>query len=148
MELFSLQRDSALKVVEAVLNLEKYPLFTQNTHYLSSERELWLAKYKDALKNSSNFMKNRRPPSVVSPVLYADIPYEVEERPSNLDLALYYLRQAGYDKLSLTDLTRLEQARPVAYEEELEVMADVRAYYQVAHKVLLTSTSSQCEPKH
>lgn len=145
MDLFSQQRDSALKVVHVVLNLEKYPLFTQNTHYLSSEREIWLAKYKDALAHSANFSKSSREPSPCPSMselgLEGEVPRlraypEVNSRPvTNLDLALYYLRAAGLHNLSKSDLTRLKQAPPVAYEEELIVMADVRAYYEVAYKV-------------
>lgn len=143
MDLFSQQRDSALKVVHVVLNLEKYPLFTQNTHYLSSECETWLAKYKNALEHSANFSKSSREnsPCHAMSELAEEAPHlrayrEVNSRPAtNLDLALYYLRAAGLHNLSKSDLTRLKQAPPVAYEEELIVMADVRAYYEVAYKV-------------
>ena len=47
--------------------------------------------------------------------------------------ALGTLAQLGYEGLKAEDLGRLIQADP--YEEELNVMADVMAYFHVAYKV-------------
>ena len=54
-----------------------------------------------------------------------------EETP--MDRALQALRELGYTDLRESDLIRLNP--PDTYEEELNVMADVRAYFQVAYKV-------------
>ena len=50
-----------------------------------------------------------------------------------MDRALQALRELGYTELRESDLIRLNP--PDTYEEELNVMADVRAYFQVAYKV-------------
>lgn len=47
--------------------------------------------------------------------------------------ALNALWALGYKRLSVHDLARLHP--PDAFEEELIVMADVRAYFQVSFKV-------------
>ena len=49
--------------------------------------------------------------------------------------ALGTLAQLGYEGLKAEDLGRLVQADP--FEEELNVMADVMAYFHVAYKVQL-----------
>ncbi|KAF8839211.1 hypothetical protein BDN67DRAFT_906014, partial [Paxillus ammoniavirescens] len=49
--------------------------------------------------------------------------------------ALEYLSQAGYGALSVEDLARL--LPPDAFEDELIVMADVRAYFHVAYKRII-----------
>jgi hypothetical protein len=49
--------------------------------------------------------------------------------------ALRVLAEAGYAGLRVSDLARL--LPPDSFEEELVVMADVRAYYHIAYKVSL-----------
>ncbi|KAJ6632403.1 P-loop containing nucleoside triphosphate hydrolase protein [Mycena sp. CBHHK59/15] len=39
-------KDEALETLDKMLTLEKLPLFTQNTHYLRSERRVWLSRYR------------------------------------------------------------------------------------------------------
>lgn len=56
-----------------------------------------------------------------------------QDAESPLDRALAALRELGYKDLVESDLDRL--IPPDEYEEELVVMADVRAYFQVAYKV-------------
>ena len=48
--------------------------------------------------------------------------------------ALQYLAQAGYKGLTVDDLARLSP-RDKCFEDELIVMADVRAYFTLAYKV-------------
>lgn len=50
-----------------------------------------------------------------------------------LERALGALKDLGFANLNESDLTRLTPVDP--FEEELVVMADVRAYFQVAYKV-------------
>ncbi|OJA21305.1 hypothetical protein AZE42_12673 [Rhizopogon vesiculosus] len=67
-------------------------------------------------------------------------PYLVPERPrppySSVETpeakALRSLAEAGYPNIRVSDLARL--LPPDSFEEELVVMADVRAYYHVAYK--------------
>jgi hypothetical protein len=49
--------------------------------------------------------------------------------------ALRALAEAGYANIGIPDLARL--LPPDSFQEELVVMADVRAYYHVAYKVSL-----------
>lgn len=58
--------------------------------------------------------------------------YESSELPP-LERALGALKELGFANLNESDLTRLNPLDP--FDEELVVMADVRAYFQVAYKV-------------
>ncbi|KAL0571650.1 hypothetical protein V5O48_010308 [Marasmius crinis-equi] len=51
-ELFDLHANSCLMFLEAVLEMEQTPA-TQNTHYLQTSKEKWLAKYKSARLNTA-----------------------------------------------------------------------------------------------
>lgn len=55
MELYSVQKQKALDAIKENLSLEKYPLFTMNSHYLSSTREKWLLKYRQARKREQRY---------------------------------------------------------------------------------------------
>ncbi|KAG1745129.1 P-loop containing nucleoside triphosphate hydrolase protein, partial [Suillus paluster] len=100
----------AREAVNMALDLETTPYYTQNTHYLQALREKWLAHYKTV--HSNPFRYYRAPP--------------LEAK------ALRALAEAGYTNLTVPDLARL--LPPDSFEEELIVMADVRAYYHVAYK--------------
>ncbi|KAH9946711.1 hypothetical protein B0H21DRAFT_693224 [Amylocystis lapponica] len=52
-----------------------------------------------------------------------------------IDVALEALSELGYKNLTKADLERLHP--PDDFEEELEVMADVRAYFQVSYKRII-----------
>lgn len=56
------------------------------------------------------------------------------ERVSPVDEALRYLAQAGYKGLTVDDLARLSPPDR-RFDDELIVMADVRAYFTIACKV-------------
>lgn len=58
----------------------------------------------------------------------------VPEITSSETQALHYLAQAGYGGLTVDDLARL-YPRDHQFEDELVVMADVRAYFTLAYKV-------------
>ena len=55
--------------------------------------------------------------------------------PSALVIALKALEELGYPGLAFSDLSRLHPSDN--FQIELEVMADVRAYFQVSFKVSL-----------
>ncbi|KIJ57924.1 hypothetical protein HYDPIDRAFT_120172 [Hydnomerulius pinastri MD-312] len=76
-------------------------------------------------------------PSQPPPVIYSHF-QPVPSRPvesSPESLALDYLSRAGYKGLSIDDLARLLPLDE--FEDELIVMADVRAYFQVAYKRII-----------
>ncbi|KAG2335265.1 hypothetical protein BDR05DRAFT_954205, partial [Suillus weaverae] len=111
----------AKKAVKTALDLESTPYYTQNTHYLQTLSEKWLAYYK--------VVRHRRKISREDGVEMIGVPYDREPREL---IALRALAQAGYGPLSIPDLARLLPPDP--YEKELIVMADIRAYYHVAYK--------------
>jgi vacuolar protein sorting-associated protein 1 len=174
-----------------MLELEKFPVFTQNTHYLESEAEKWLSRYSEAQRHAHQYhrpsrekeeqkrkleaeerkkeeeRKSRQPwggpaswglkppeepryewsfPGAVeaddfielaSPASPSPLPIiETQNAPSNskpkANQLLQVLREAGYGNVRVKDLEKL---RSCAYQEELVVMARVRAYFQVAYKV-------------
>jgi len=117
----------AKEAVKKALDLEATPYYTQNTHYLQTLSEKWLAYYKIVRKR-----KLDRGPTVCESVVIS--PYHRGESPESK--ALRALAEAGYTSLSIPDLARL--LPPDSREKELIVMADVRAYYHVAYKVSLT----------
>ncbi|KAG1792765.1 P-loop containing nucleoside triphosphate hydrolase protein [Suillus plorans] len=107
----------AKEAVKKALDLETTPYYTQNTHYLQTLSEKWLAYYKVV-----RHIPNR------APLAYESV-YRSEPPESK---ALRALAEAGYTNLSIPDLARL--LPPDSREKELIVMADVRAYYHVAYK--------------
>ena len=158
----------AKEAVKTALDLETTtPHYTQNTHYFQTLREKWLAHYKTArVKHSEYTLPSRSatPSEIVETPIYSSPSYNREPpRPvgtpyrsaySNVQApqvnvvrtlvesempqakALRALAEAGYPNLRVSDLSRL--LPPDSFEEELVVMADVRAYYHVAYKVSCT----------
>jgi hypothetical protein len=114
----------AKEAVKKALDLEATPYYTQNTHYLQTLSEKWLAYYKIVRKRK--FDRGPIESAVISPYHHGEAP---ESK------ALRALAEAGYTNLSIPDLARL--LPPDSREKELIVMADVRAYHHVAYKVSL-----------
>ncbi|EPQ53379.1 hypothetical protein GLOTRDRAFT_79497 [Gloeophyllum trabeum ATCC 11539] len=96
--------------------------YTDNIHYFSETRETWLRQYRAA----------GRPPVHHNPIIVAR--------------ALQELQNAGYGALSAEDLERLYPPNP-EFEEEITVMADVRAYFQVAYKRIIDDMPQNIENK-
>ncbi len=138
------QKTSAVAAVEIALKLEKDPLFTQNTHYLESCREKWLSHYRSVRRYPENYkipLEDGPWPILGEPSspVHVDLrryPYSRSgtPSPSPIEKALSTLAELGYKNLTATDLARLTQED--RFQEELIVMADVRAYFQVAYKVI------------
>ncbi|KAG1876589.1 P-loop containing nucleoside triphosphate hydrolase protein [Suillus subalutaceus] len=157
-------RTRAQDAVKTALELETAtPHYTQNTHYLHTLRERWLAHYKTVRSRPSMYMApvfspmpSRRGSPELSEVHSV---LEVERDEARYDYptpipgwgvstgpggtypetpgakALRALAEAGYAGLRISDLARL--LPPDSFEEELVVMADVRAYYHVAYKRII-----------
>ncbi|KAG2125228.1 P-loop containing nucleoside triphosphate hydrolase protein [Suillus cothurnatus] len=114
----------AKEAVKKALDLEATPYYTQNTHYLQTLSEKWLAYYKIVRKRK--FDRGPIESAVISPYHHGEAP---ESK------ALRALAEAGYTNLSIPDLARL--LPPDSREKELIVMADVRAYHHVAYKRII-----------
>lgn len=102
--------------MERLLELENRP-YTQNHHYFNANREKFVAQLKE------------KRDEVLGPrcaVSASDYQEAVQE-------ALANLTRIGITGLNEADLKKLRGAD--GYEEELEVMAETRAYYQVAFTV-------------
>ncbi|KAH7883417.1 P-loop containing nucleoside triphosphate hydrolase protein, partial [Phlebopus sp. FC_14] len=120
-------KGQAHDAVSETLQLELNPNFTQNTHYYQTLCEGWLNKYKLARQDMRVHEIDYTPPRVRHVRVDNESPDVV---------ALRALAQLGYGGLSVNDLARLlpPDAR---FEQELIVMADVRAYFHVAYKRII-----------
>jgi hypothetical protein len=147
-------KKQTLHDVAKIIKFEKSPIFTQNLPYLDSAREKWLSCYRQARRSPARFLKPMTPGSLVgseysgiqtvptSPRSSAS-PHVYQQRFSRspplqrysnpTQTALEALAEVGYANITASDLSRLSP--PDEFEEELQVMANVRAYFQVAHKV-------------
>ncbi|KAG1838318.1 P-loop containing nucleoside triphosphate hydrolase protein [Suillus subluteus] len=128
----------ALDAVKTALELETTtPHYTQNTHYLQTLREKWLAYYKTV--QSRPFMYRapiRHIGEAKGPMASRPgLPSLFEVHPVPDVESLRALAEAGYAGLRVSDLARL--LPPDSFEEELVVMADVRAYYHIAYKRII-----------
>ncbi|KAF9220695.1 hypothetical protein BS17DRAFT_810582 [Gyrodon lividus] len=103
------------------------PSYTQNTHYLQSLRTQWFHRYKMGRHRPEDFRIDRHVECVETVHVHSP---DAWERPEVA--ALRHLAQAGYKGLRVEDLVRL--LPPDGFEDELTVMADVRAYFHVAYK--------------
>ncbi|KAG2036974.1 P-loop containing nucleoside triphosphate hydrolase protein [Suillus americanus] len=171
-------RARAQDAVKTALELETTtPHYTQNTHYLQTLREKWLAHYKTVRNRPSTYRapirhkkKGKSPtvkPSISSGPRSSNLSeaHSIPDVKSDTEMyecppptlgwgislkgcdpdqtypetpeskALRALAEAGYAGLRVSDLARL--LPPDSFEEELVVMADVRAYYHVAYKRII-----------
>lgn len=55
-------KEQARETLEKLLALEKVPLFTQNTHYLLSEKLVWLARYTAVRHNTRRYLRPEEGP--------------------------------------------------------------------------------------
>ena len=100
--------------VHTILKMERAAPFTQNTHYYSDKRDKLLARY-----------RGERGCTAVSLV-------STPGKRKALQDALAARARLGYN-VKEDDLPKLNPHDE--FEEELEMMAEVRAYFQVAYKV-------------
>jgi hypothetical protein len=145
-------KDKAFSAVKETLGLEITPIYTQNKKDFENLREGWLIKYRKARRNPGEYRIPESPCERLSDSLFVPIAqassspssaarsksdsaksHDSEERVSPETLALQYLARAGYRGLTVDDLARL--SRDKYFEDELIVMADVRAYFTLAYKV-------------
>ncbi|KAG1782138.1 P-loop containing nucleoside triphosphate hydrolase protein [Suillus placidus] len=129
----------AQEAVKTALALETTPHYTQNTHYLQTLREKWLAHYKTVRSRASRYkapvhhIRQQVVQSTASDDATTSRVPSTSETPEAK--ALRALAEAGYANLATSDLARL--LPPDTFQEELVVMADVRAYFHVAYKRII-----------
>ncbi|KII95434.1 hypothetical protein PLICRDRAFT_25913 [Plicaturopsis crispa FD-325 SS-3] len=119
--------DNATRKIEWLLQLEQRP-FTLNTHYYSDYKDKFMSYYKGAreLGENSSLLTNLQS-------------YKPHTHPqlatgftNSMSKAMSGLTEVGFSGLKPTDLPKLLPADP--YEPALNIMAGVRAYFQVAYK--------------
>jgi vacuolar protein sorting-associated protein 1 len=126
-EVYDSQKEQTRKALLATLCLEDGPFFTQNSHYYENTRSKWLETYRRMRRHHDSYrVSNYR-------ARLSDHGVFVARAMSREEEALIALKRLGYDKIGMDDLERLHP--PDEFDEELTVMADVRAYFQVAYKV-------------
>ncbi|KAG2113719.1 P-loop containing nucleoside triphosphate hydrolase protein [Suillus discolor] len=160
-------RARAKDAVKTALDLETIPHYTQNTHYLQTLREKWLAHYKTVRSRPALYMAPIRAepkspniyeapsrpvaegkcddsPSFGNTISFCSldkpkVKFGASENKEKAETpkakALRALAEAGYAGLQVSDLARL--LPPDSFEEELVVMADVRAYFHIAYKRII-----------
>jgi len=107
-------------MVKKILEMERNPLFTQNLDLLAAEEERWYSCYDDLIEHVAYGMRAAVPQErlrkEVPPILYHfSTPFEMDA--CNIEV----------------------QDSPPTWsaDDEVRVMANVQAYFQVAYKVCL-----------
>ena len=121
--------------------------FTQNIHYLETSKAKWLARYKDIraggrlngpdrgayvsppVQTVAGRHSNRAP---ASPAVIGTDKSSGPRNSEKINSVLALLADIGYSGLSIEDLGKLNP--PDEYEAELNMMAEVRGYFQVSYK--------------
>ncbi|KAJ7152852.1 P-loop containing nucleoside triphosphate hydrolase protein [Mycena filopes] len=113
--------EAAQTLITKFIALEKDGPMTLNEHYLADYRAKFLAHYRGTRENQQN------------PVLAnAVVGYKMQSTNTNIAQALSSLAAAGLPGLHAEDLVKL--LPPDHMDPALKIMADVRAYFQVAYK--------------
>ncbi|KAI5117486.1 hypothetical protein M0805_009549 [Coniferiporia weirii] len=142
------QKSFARAATLSTLKREKYPLFTQNEDYLSSLRALWVFEYKEVLRRQDNYLKSKQPveeyEGLTMGIMMDDSPSQprlsrafTSPTESASTRALKALGELGYTGLSVKDFARLRPSTLDTFHDELEVMADVTAYFFVTYKRII-----------
>ncbi|KAF8546779.1 hypothetical protein OG21DRAFT_1517903 [Imleria badia] len=136
--------------VKETLGVEISPFYTQNDKDFENLRERWLVKYRQARRHPGAY-RMPRPKTPQAKAVPPPTTISIEPSPSSFtewggadvevvaspgSQALKYLAAAGYKGLTVDDLARL-LPRDHHFEEELVVMADVRAYFTIACKRII-----------
>ncbi|KAG6379656.1 P-loop containing nucleoside triphosphate hydrolase protein [Boletus reticuloceps] len=129
------------QMVKETLHLEIVPIYSQNVKDFQVLRGRWLNKYRAAHNKPGYYVIGDQisiaqsadsAPAVGQPRAWGARDVRVD--PPEIQ-ALRFLAQAGYENLKLEDLARLYP--PDEFEDELVVMADVRAYFTIAYKRII-----------
>ena len=127
------RRKEALVKLQETLDLETDPVFTQNTHYYANLGKIWLVQYSAIYRTRWAYDRSRLRGNDIgcdsSPTGMRAITPDYKAK------AVAALKEAGFGEINTEDIALL--LAPRDYEEELKVMANVRAFFQVAYKVML-----------
>ncbi|KAH9965467.1 P-loop containing nucleoside triphosphate hydrolase protein [Russula dissimulans] len=111
--------DAAVQHLDSLLKEEQEP-FTMNEHYYMEYRSKFLAHYKEArLRAKSNFIRNLEN-------------RDDRDMTQAMNDALASLTRMGLESVDASLLANLLPSDPM--EPAIGIMADVRAYFQVAYK--------------
>ncbi|KAL1720013.1 P-loop containing nucleoside triphosphate hydrolase protein [Schizophyllum commune] len=137
-------QEQAKERIEWLVELEQAP-FTLNTHYLQDYTDKFMSYYKSARQSQSNEglmakIREHAKPSAASssvPVRGGRQAYAVRaggeyDVPSGIEKILAGAVEVGITGTKAEDVARL--LAPDAMEPALHIMADVRAYFQIAYK--------------
>ncbi|KAI0032843.1 P-loop containing nucleoside triphosphate hydrolase protein [Vararia minispora EC-137] len=109
------------KRLDDLQNMEKEP-FTRNGHYFADYRSKFLAHYKALRRKESHaFIKDLEDENKGN-----------DEFNKLLNTAMSSIQSLGFRNFTANDIPRLLPPDPM--ESAIEIMADVRAYFQVAYK--------------
>lgn len=114
-----------IEEVRRLVELDSRP-FTLNSHYLDHVRAKILAHLKDKRSPQSSDEATAMPAIATTTTNTA--------AGGAMKDALAQLAALGFSGLTEADLKKLRPVDP--YETELEVMAEMRAYFQIAYKVI------------
>ncbi|KAJ7587407.1 P-loop containing nucleoside triphosphate hydrolase protein [Mycena floridula] len=103
--------------IERLIELESQP-FTLNTHYLADYKEKFMAQYKGHRKGNTKVMQALESYSVTAN--------------EDINVILTYLTRLGIGGVKALDLAQLFPSDAMA--PAVNIMAEVRAYFQVAYK--------------
>ncbi|KAG8941727.1 hypothetical protein FRC03_004037 [Tulasnella sp. 419] len=130
--------------LKLILELEDESLHA-NTHYLEHFKQFWLERYKkaraDVEQNStqpvqvSDDSSNRCP--ATSPHYHSYLPLTPSPSPTRINPHGGQLRPIDDINPEVTGNTRPKKPLASTYEEELSVMTDARAYFQLTSMKLL-----------
>ncbi|KAJ7064090.1 P-loop containing nucleoside triphosphate hydrolase protein [Mycena amicta] len=114
--------DAAQALIAKLVALEEPGPMTLNTHYLSDYKEKYLSRYRAAREKTTHgtfasSVQNHKP----------KLPHSAD-----IDSILAHLNNLGLKGIKAADLTKL--LPPDEMDPALHIMADVRAYFQVAYK--------------
>ncbi|KAG8705909.1 hypothetical protein FRC09_002697 [Ceratobasidium sp. 395] len=133
-------KEATNQELKFLLKMESLP-YTLNSHYYLDYRDKFLAHYKFYQgEQNEQIRKLRNPPSYISNFSQQgqnNGPFgftaQREQPVDHVEEALKNLRLAGLHGLKREDMVKLLPA-DFSQEAALEIMASVRAYYQVAYK--------------
>jgi GTP-binding protein EngB required for normal cell division len=118
--------DSAQQKIAWLISLEQKP-FTLNTHYLADYKHKFASFYKGHREKESG-------PSLMAAINRSPVlgPVDVFDEPHGISKIMQGLAEVGIHGVKPADLPKI--LPPDAFEPALDIMADVRAYFQVSYK--------------
>ncbi|THU90221.1 hypothetical protein K435DRAFT_760491 [Dendrothele bispora CBS 962.96] len=121
------RKDDAFTKLEQKVKHETNPLYTQNYHYFSSEKTKWDKRYRTARNYAATrywIYRPREAPAHSFPGHVAVAPHSSSTQTA----------------INISDSPRVQEVVWDEYEDELNLMANVQAYFKVAYKRFIDDT--------